>query len=201
MIKNYLPHQLFRWQRAAVHHAGVEIGCDVLSGDRPERQRTADRPLYEPCGRSRPADTYFARVRLPLHRRDESVARPLRLALDSAPPRGEDVLKARGGNIDGGGSGYAPDEQRHGGQPEFLGRAEDIQAGLWSARDELERNIAENAREDRARGERSREKAGEGRSRAAREYKRPPFFHGVPFREQKRLEPCRRRILAGKGLD
>ena len=28
MIKNYLPHQLFRWQRAAVHHAGQQVGCD-----------------------------------------------------------------------------------------------------------------------------------------------------------------------------
>ena len=32
MIKNYLPHQLFRWQQAAVHHAGQQVGCDFLSG-------------------------------------------------------------------------------------------------------------------------------------------------------------------------
>ena len=28
-----LPHRLFRWQRSAVHYAGVEVGCDFLSGD------------------------------------------------------------------------------------------------------------------------------------------------------------------------
>ena len=27
-----LPHQLFRWQWSAVHHAGVEVGCNLLSG-------------------------------------------------------------------------------------------------------------------------------------------------------------------------
>ena len=27
-----LPHQLFRWQRSAVHYAGVEVGCHLLSG-------------------------------------------------------------------------------------------------------------------------------------------------------------------------
>ena len=31
MIKNYLPHQLFRWQRAAVHHAGQQVGCDFMN--------------------------------------------------------------------------------------------------------------------------------------------------------------------------
>ena len=28
-----LPHQLFGRLRAAVHHAGIEIGSDILSGD------------------------------------------------------------------------------------------------------------------------------------------------------------------------
>ena len=53
---------LFRWQRTAVHYAGVEVGQHVLSGHRPQCQGTADRPLYEPCGRSRPAgaDAYTA---------------------------------------------------------------------------------------------------------------------------------------------
>ena len=32
-----LPHQLFGWFRAAVHHAGIEIGCDILSGNRSEQ--------------------------------------------------------------------------------------------------------------------------------------------------------------------
>ena len=32
-------------------------GNTFYSGHRPQRQRTADRPLYEPCGRSRPAGT------------------------------------------------------------------------------------------------------------------------------------------------
>ena len=30
---DYLAHRLFGWQRTAVHHAGVEVGCDFLSGD------------------------------------------------------------------------------------------------------------------------------------------------------------------------
>ena len=40
----------FRWQRAAVHYAGVEVGSHLLSGHRPQRQGAADSPLYEPCG-------------------------------------------------------------------------------------------------------------------------------------------------------
>ena len=31
-----LLHQLFGWQRPAVHHAGVEVWCDILSGNRPK---------------------------------------------------------------------------------------------------------------------------------------------------------------------
>ena len=34
----------------AVHYAGVEVGCHLLSGHRPQCQGTADRSLYEPCG-------------------------------------------------------------------------------------------------------------------------------------------------------
>ena len=32
--------------------SGQQVGQYVLLGHRPQRQRTADRPLYEPCGRS-----------------------------------------------------------------------------------------------------------------------------------------------------
>lgn len=55
MIKNYLPHQLFRWQRAAVHHAGVEVWQHILSGHRPQRQGGKHRSFHESCGRSRPS--------------------------------------------------------------------------------------------------------------------------------------------------
>ena len=33
LAQTAVPHQLFRWQRTAVHYAGVEVGCDFLSGD------------------------------------------------------------------------------------------------------------------------------------------------------------------------
>ena len=51
-FESNLPHQLFRWQRTAVYHAGVEVGQYVLSGHRQEQQRGADRSLSESGGRS-----------------------------------------------------------------------------------------------------------------------------------------------------